>query len=516
MKKGTVIEGIVEKTDFPNKGRVRTEEGMVLVKNVLPGQRVEIMITKSRNSRYEGRLLNIIEPSFIESREADCPVFGLCGGCSYIKVPYEEQLSIKERQVRELIKDVYGDEEKYYEGIEGSPVEWNYRNKMEYSFGDEYKGGPLSLGMHKRGSFYDVLTVDNCLLVHSDYNIILRYTLDFFKEKGAGFYHKMGRQGLLRHLLVRRVLGRGIDGAKILVALVTTSEGVSNMREDRERGFSDEICGGGDKRSGGLVSSSAEELVNEWKEGLLSLSLEGEVTGVLHIINDSLADVVKCESMNVLYGKDYLEESLLGLRFKISVFSFFQTNTLGAEVLYSVVREYVSGKFKNKFLNPADARRNSSHSANNADVIFDLYCGTGTISQILAPTANRVIGVELVEEAVLAARENAERNGLSNCEFIAGDVLKVLDEIEVKPDMIVLDPPRDGINPKALKKIIAYQVEKIVYVSCKPTSLQRDLTVFKESGYELERYRIVDQFPGTGHVESIVLLSRKTPDVIST
>lgn len=481
MKKGEILEGIVEKTDFPNKGRVRTDEGMVLVKNVLPGQKVEIMITKTRNSRYEGRLLDVLKDSPLEDREADCPVFGLCGGCSYLRLSYGAQLSIKEKQVRELIGKVYEDEDKYYEGIVGSPVEWNYRNKMEYSFGDEYKDGPLSLGMHKRGSFYDVLTVDSCKLVHSDYNRILKYTLGFFKDRGIDFYHKMGRRGFLRHLLVRRVLGRNVGGPGILVALITFSDGDSIVIGDGERDFSDKTCGGGDGKRGGLV--------NEWKEGLLSLSLEGEISGVLHIINDSPADVVKCDSMNILYGKDYLEESLLGLKFKISVFSFFQTNTLGAEVLYSVVREYIRGK--------------------KADVIFDLYCGTGTISQILAPIAKKVIGVELVEEAVAAARENAEMNGLSNCEFIAGDVLKVLDEIETGPDMIVLDPPRDGIHPKALKKIIAYQVEKIVYVSCKPTSLQRDLAVFKENGYVMEKYRIVDQFPGTGHVETVVKLVRK-------
>lgn len=477
MKKGTILEGIVEKTDFPNKGRVRTDEGMVLVKNVLPGQKIQLMVTKTRNSRYEGRLLDVIERSKVESREADCPVFGLCGGCSYLKVPYDEQLLIKEKQVRELIGRVYEDEQKYYEGIEGSPVEWNYRNKMEYSFGDEYKDGPLSLGMHKRGSFYDVLTVDSCRLVHNDYNEILKYTLSFFKERGVDFYHKMGRHGFLRHLLVRRVLGRHTGGAKILTALVTSS-GKAALGAGECSGSTEEVQNGADR--------NFAEMIREWKDGLLLLPVEGEITGILHITNDSLADVVKCDKTDILYGRDYLEESLLGLKFKISVFSFFQTNTLGAEVLYNVVREYVRGKF--------------------ADVIYDLYCGTGTISQILAPTAKKVIGVELVEEAVLAARKNAEQNGLSNCEFIAGDVLKVLDEIEVKPDMIVLDPPRDGIHPKALKKILAYQVQRIVYVSCKPTSLQRDLAVFKENGYCMERYRIVDQFPETGNVETVVKL----------
>jgi len=195
-----------------------------------------------------------------------------------------------------------------------------------------------------------------------------------------------------------------------------------------------------------------------------------------------------------VYGQDYIYEKILGLTFKISPFSFFQTNSLGAEVLYETVRSYV-GETKDK-------------------VIFDLYSGTGTIAQMLAPVAKKVIGVEIVAEAVEAAKENAALNGLENCEFIAGDVLKVIDEIEEKPDIIVLDPPRDGIHPKALEKIIAYGVEEMVYISCKPTSLVRDMEILKERGYDVVRACAVDQFVGTLHVESIVLLSHKSPDSV--
>ena len=229
---------------------------------------------------------------------------------------------------------------------------------------------------------------------------------------------------------------------------------------------------------------------------LLSLELTGTITGILHIKNDSVADVVKSDETVVLYGKDYFYEELLGLRFRISAFSFFQTNSRGAEELYRTVRRFTG-----------ETSRDAQGQPDQ--VIFDLYSGTGTIAQMLAPSAKKVTGVEIVEEAVEAAAENAARNGLHNCTFIAGDVLKVLDTIEEKADFIVLDPPRDGIHPKALEKIIAYGVERIVYISCKPTSLARDLEVFLENGYRAEKVTTVDMFSGTVHVETVCLLSRK-------
>ena len=190
----------------------------------------------------------------------------------------------------------------------------------------------------------------------------------------------------------------------------------------------------------------------------------------------------------MLYGQDFIEETILGLRFKITPFSFFQTNSAGAEVLYSVARDYI-GNTKDQ-------------------IVYDLYSGTGTIAQMMASVAKEVVGVEIVAEAVEAAKLNAKLNGLDNCTFLAGDVLKVLDDIEVRPDMIVLDPPRDGIHPKALKKIISYSVQQMVYISCKPTSLARDLQELIASGYKVRRMSFVDMFVGTVHCESIVLLSR--------
>lgn len=455
MKKGEIYEGIIEKIDFPNKGIVEVEGQKVIVKNGIPGQKVRFMINKKRSGRAEGRLLEVLEKSPLETREPVCNIFPACGGCMYQTMAYEDQLKMKERQVRELLEQAV-DTDIHWEGIHGSPIEFGYRNKMEFSFGDEYKDGPLSLGLHKKGSTYDVLTADDCRLVHSDMNKILTCVLDFFKERGASYYKKMQHTGYLRHLLLRR----GVTTGENLIHIITTSQ------EDYD----------------------FEPLVS----ALLALPLEGKIVGILHIINDSLSDVVQSDETRLLYGQDYFYETLLGLRFKISTFSFFQPNSLAAEVLYSVVRDYI-GDTKDK-------------------KVFDLYSGTGTIAQLLAPVAKEVIGVEIVEEAVEAARENAALNGLSNCRFIAGDVLKVLDDLTEKPDVIVLDPPRDGIHPKALPKILSYEVDNIVYISCKPTSLARDLPAFLEAGYEIMRTCSVDQFCSTVHVETVCLLSNRKAD----
>ncbi len=506
VKKGERYTGIVEKIEFPNKGIVYVEGEKVIVKNGLPGQQVCFAVNKKRGGKCEGRLLEVVKESELEREENRCPHFGICGGCVFQSIPYEEQLKIKEEQVRELLNRVC--REYVFDGIKGSPAFEGYRGKMEFSFGDEYKGGPLALGMHRRGSFHDVVNVDHCRIVHEDFTKILTATREYFKEKGVGFHKKLTHEGYLRHLLVRRAAKTG----EILVALVTSGQvealtemsGQAEMLSDmgaQARAFS-ELTGQGEmltdiavQRDSGQPLEAGERMVlaekillEGWKQCLLKLSLEGTYAGILHIRNDSLADIVQSDETEVLYGQDFFYEEVLGLRFKISPFSFFQTNSLGAEVLYSTAREYI-GETKDK-------------------VVFDLYSGTGTIAQVLAPVAKKVVGVEIVEEAVKAAQENAAGNGLTNCEFIAGDVLKVVGELEDKPDLIVVDPPRDGIHPKALEQIIGFGVEKMVYISCKITSLVRDLEVLQERGYQVERACAVDMFPSTGNVEVVCLLSK--------
>ena len=450
MKKGDIFEGNVVKTEFPNKGIIYIDDKKIIVKNALEGQTVRFSISKKRKDKIEGRLLEVISPSNLECSIPGCSHFGICGGCTYQNLSYEAQLDLKKRQVEELIAKAGFDFT--VENIYGSPITKGYRNKMEFTFGDEEKDGPLALGMHKKNSFYDIVSLKDCQIVDPDFNVLLQAILSYFQFTGATFYHKMRHEGFLRHLVMRRSVKTG----DILINLITTTQ---------------------------------ETLDEEsFVEMLTSTKIDGKIVGILHTLNDSLADVVQSDETRLLYGQDYFYEYLFDMRFKISPFSFFQTNTLGAEVLYEKVREYV-GETKDK-------------------LIYDLYTGTGTIAQMMAPVAKKVVGVEIVEEAVEAAKKNAVDNKLNNCEFIAGDVLKVVDNLKEKPDIIILDPPRDGINPKALNKIINFGVNEMVYVSCKPTSLMRDLEILKEAGYEVKKCCLVDMFPGTVHVETVVLLSK--------
>lgn len=377
-----------------------------------------------------------------------------CGGCIYQGVPYEEQLAIKEAEVKNIFaeKDIQAD---IFDGIEGCPEEhrYRYRNKMEYTFGDFVKDGPICLGMHKKKNFMSIVTVDHCQLVDEDFNKILRFSLDFAVEMGYKHYHKKSHTGLLRHLIVRK----GIRTGELLINIVTS----------REDGFEEEA----------------------YVNGLLALPLTNKISGILRTLNDNIADKVTCEELKILWGKDYYMETILGLQFRVSAFSFFQTNVEAVERLYSEALALVED-FAGKS-------------------VFDLYCGTGTISQVLALKAKEVLGIELVEEAVEAAKENAKLNGLENCRFLAGDVFEVLEQREEKPDVIVVDPPRVGMSTKAVGKIVSYGVDQIIYISCNPKTLAINLQQFVYEGYAVRYAKCFDNFPGTKHTECICLLERK-------
>ena len=456
MKKKDEIILEIADVNFPNKAYGYYEGEKVIVKNAVPGQKVQAQVFKKRGSGVEARLQEVIERSPLEREAGMCSHYALCGGCTYQTMRHEEELRLKERQVKRLLENA-GICVQSWEGIVPAPSETGYRNKCEFSFGDEEKDGDLALGMRKRMSYYEVVTLKDCNIVDADYLRIIEGTLQFFQERRVPFYHKARHDGSLRHLVVRK----GAATGEILINLVTSSE----------------------------VPFSVEE----FKDMLLGLELDGSVCGILHSVNDGLADVVKSDEMRLLYGRDFFMEKLFDLEFKVSVYSFFQTNSAGAEKLYSIVKEF-AGDVADK-------------------TVFDLYCGTGTIGQIMAEAGSKkVLGIELIEEAVVAANENAKRNHLENCTFLAGDVLKMVDELEERPDLIIVDPPRDGIHPKAIGKIIAFGAPEIVYVSCKPTSLARDLEIFQQEGYQVERVKLMDMFPRTVHVETVVLLSHKKAD----
>ena len=453
MKKKDEIILEIADVKFPNKAYGYFEGEQVVVKNAIPGQKVQAQVCKKRSSGVEARLQEVVERSPLERTEGMCSHYELCGGCNYQPLRHEEELKLKERQVKRLL-EAANIEVGSWEGIVPAPSETGYRNKCEFSFGDEEKDGALALGMRKRMSHYEVVTLKDCNIIDGDFLKIIEGTLAFFTERKVPFYHKARHDGTLRHLVVRK----GAATGEVLVNLVTSSD----------------------------VPFSAEE----YKEMLLNLPLTGSLCGILHTINDGLADAVKSDEMHLLYGREYFMEKLFDLEFKVSVYSFFQTNSEGAEKLYSIVKEF-AGDVENK-------------------MVFDLYCGTGTIGQIMAQAGSKkVVGIELIEEAVVAANENAKRNHLENCTFIAGDVLKMVDELEDKPDLIIVDPPRDGIHPKAIGKIIDFGAPEIVYVSCKPTSLARDLEVFRQNGYRVDRVKLMDMFPRTVHVETVCLLSRE-------
>ncbi len=376
-------------------------------------------------------------------------------GCELYFIPYEEQLEFKKEYIKRLLQakgfDVQIDK------ITASPIIKAYRNKMEYSFGDNEMGGELNLGLHVPGRYYDIESTTDLDLVDNDYNKIVEEVQAYVRKKGYKKFYKKDGSGLLRNLIVRK----GKFTGEILIGISTTYE-----------------------------DFDADDFV----DFLLDLKLDGNIVGILHLKNDSTADVVKRgDDDKLLYGREYYTEKILGLEFKVSFFSFFQTNSACTELLYSRVRDIVRDVKPKKAL--------------------DLFCGTGTISQILSSEVDELIGIEIIEDAAIMAGDNASINGITNCRYIAGDVFKVLkDKVvygDLSSDLIILDPPRSGVSVKALQKIIDLNVDNILYVSCNPRTFAIDYQILHEAGYRMKHIEAVDMYPHTKHVECIVLMSRK-------
>lgn len=451
MRKRKEYEFYIEGTEFPGKGIAYYEGEKVAIKGTLPGQKVRARVSKKNSNGVEAKVTEVLEDIDYKV-DPKCEAFGICGGCSHGHLTLEKQLEFKEQQVLALLKEknIEGFE---FLGIENSPFEYEYRNKMEFTFGDFEKGGELTLGMHAKNKSFAIVSVDKCQIVDEDFRAILSKTLEHFRGENLPYYKVMKHEGFLRNLVIRKAINTG----EILVNIVTTSQ------EDYD--------------------------FNSFVEGLKANNLKGKITGIIHTINDSLSDVVQADKIEILHGREYIIENLLGLNFKINPFAFFQTNTKGAEALYSMVRNFMGGS--------------------EAKVVFDLYCGTGTIGQIVAPKAKKVLGIELIEEAVEAAKENAKLNNLDNCEFIAGDVAEAIKTVNLKPDIIILDPPRPGVHPVALDYVIKFNAPEIVYVSCNPKSLAVDLAVLVAHGYKVEKVKLMDMFPHTPHIETVVKIVKK-------
>lgn len=466
MKRGEEIEIEVTGMEFPNKPYgVYGEKKVYPVGNYIIGHKLKGTVTKIRNKKAELKRIEVLEKGKNEI-EPFCPHFNICGGCTFQNMDYSDQTELKSSLVFNILKKV-ANYEFEFEKIVKSPKEFEYRNKMEFSFGNEIIDGPLTLGMHKKGSFHDIITVNECKLMDSDFRKILTVAADYFRKKEEegeiSFYHRIQHKGYLRNFVIRK----GEKIGEISINLITTSQ----INFD----------------------------LSEWKELLLNLTLKNKIYGIIHTINDNLSDSVQSDKEIILYGSRDINERIFDLNFKISPYSFFQTNSEGVELLYGKVMEYIE-------------EISSSNSEDTKDcVVFDLFSGTGTIGQIVSKKAKQVYGIELIEEAVKKANETAKLNNIKNTEFIAGDVFEKLDELEerdIKPDIIILDPPRPGVGEKTVTKLLKYNVSNIIYVSCNPKTLAQDLIIFQDNGYRLVKSCPVDMFPQTPHVECIVLLQR--------
>ena len=397
-----------------------------------------------------------ISNQFNQNTPPACPNAGICGGCTYQGVEYEEQLSLKNTEVLEHLaaNNIFPSE---YRPAKNTSDITGYRNKMEYSFGDEVKDGPMTLGLHKKKSYMSVINVDNCMIVPEDFNILRAQTLIYMQEKNYSFYHKRSHKGFLRNLVVRR----GEHTNELLINLVTTDEEI--LDEDAFVKF------------------------------ILDLPLDGEVVSIIHTINCKKSDTVARDSMKILHGRGHYFDYLLGHKFRVDAFAFFQTNTVAVENMLKEAFDLIAENDK-------------------VNTLYDVYCGTGAITLSLAGSADKVYGIEIIEDSVDAAKENAMINGVENCEFICGDALDILEELDASnctPDMIVVDPPRMGMHPKALKKIIAYDLPQILYVSCNPKTFCENMAVLQNAGYKLDTLGVYDNFPFTKHIELCSLIKRE-------
>ncbi|RQD69751.1 MAG: 23S rRNA (uracil(1939)-C(5))-methyltransferase RlmD [Tindallia sp. MSAO_Bac2] len=449
IKKGQEIELVINNSIYGGKAVGYIESHRVITDRGIPGQKLLARVKKRRPGLLEAKTIKVLECSEKETQDA-CIHAVECGGCSMQGVEYQYQVELKNQQVYNLFRSEGLLVKKWLNPIM-SPLQSEYRNKMEFTFGNEYKEGPLTLGMHRRGHRFDIIDTYECRLIDSDFRKLRNLTAEFFRDKQLKPYHKISREGVLRHLVLRK----GYYSGEVMVHLITTSE-------------------------------VEETVIREWSSEIVRKNFGGIIKSIFWTKNDSVADAVKSDETILLYGEKNIVEILHGLIFRITPFSFFQTNSAGANVLYDVIKKTVQ---------KTDGQ------------ILDLYCGLGTIAQILAQMAESVTGIDIVEEAIEQAKESAVENNIKNCGFIAGDVKEKLHELHGKPDLLVIDPPRPGVHPKAMSDLLYLESERILYVSCNPKTLVKNLKQSVENGYSIEWVQCVDLFPSTNHVEVVTLLT---------
>ena len=474
VKRGEIIEILIEDYAFGGKGigRIRNEHGefVVFVPNTLPGQTVKARVTKSQKKYAECKLIDVLKASEdeISSNYQEVP------GAPYIQLPVEKQHEYKYTSTMSLFKKIGKIEniEDYFDEFVSSPNVFHYRNKMEYSFSaigydreQKTDVDEFTLGFKRRGVWWMGENLDkDSGLFDADFENSLKTIRTFCEETGLAPWHGPKKEGFFRYFVVRK----SYKTNELLCNLVTTSKDL-------------------DKFSFQKFIALLQELFGE------------RLAGLLHTINDETGDrtIATSGSIDLVYGKDKIVEELLGLNFEISMKSFFQTNPKSAEKLYNKVVDYA---LENK-------------EAVDNTIVMDLFCGTGTIGQILASRSEnaKIVGVDIVASAIEDARENAKRNNIEGVEFYAADVGKFLLEqpqFKNKIKTIILDPARAGIAPKTLKKIINLNSDRMVYVSCNPATQARDTEQLQEAGYAIKKISLVDQFPHTAHIETVVLFEK--------
>lgn len=475
LRRGEVVTVEITGYAFGGRGisKIPTENGdyVIFVDNTFPGQKAKARITKKKKRFAEAKLIDVVERSPIEK----ITDFQEISGGPYIYVPIEKQEEEKKNSTLEVIRRIGGvpDPSLVYDEFISSPEHYFYRNKMEYSFSciehDRETGEDIddafALGFKRRGTWWKVESLDKPSgMFDEQWETILIEVRQFLEKTGLPAWHPPGKYGFFRHIVVRKSFHQD----QLLLNLVTSSEGIEKFDAEAFSTFLQEKLG-------------------------------DRLAGLQHTINDNVADRAKIENgtCTLLCGKPIVIEQLLGLNFEISMESFFQTNPKSAEKLYTKALDYVlEGDLK------------------EGDVVMDLFCGTGTIGQILTTKMKdvRIVGVDIVEEAIEDAKRNARNNGIEDIEFYAADVGKFLNEY---PDFVgkiktvILDPPRAGIAPKSLQKVINLGAKYIVYISCNPSTQARDMDTLIETGYQVDKISLVDQFPHTGHIESIAKFTKK-------
>lgn len=445
--KGTEIEVRIESLSYGGRGVGRLDGMAVFVPGTMPGDRVRAVVTKRKPAYAETRLIEVVDPS-PQRQSPPCPVFGQCGGCTWQHIPYEAQLEAKRSIVRDSVERLGGLENVEIRPVVPSPRPFHYRNKMEFSFGSDEEGRAI-VGFHRPGRWQDILEIRRCWLHPEEFDRVLETVSGWARERGIRSYDPRAREGYLRHLVIR---GSEATGGLVVVLLTgeATDPGIEALRE--------------------ALQAACPHL-------------QGFVWG----LNQGLSDVARMDRPLGAWGESVLTERIGDLEFRVSPESFFQTNTLGAEQLYETARNALD--------------------LDGGQRLLDAYCGTGTIGLFCASRCREVWGIEIVKEAVWDARENAARNGIGNARFLAGDLKRtlpiLLQSVNGHFARVIVDPPRAGMEKKALGQLVALRAPQLVYVSCNPTTLGRDLQVIRETGYEVEYLVPVDMFPQTYHIEVV-------------